>query len=75
MIATVVRTALSVQTTFAMSVSVMHQTTNEDIAWRQFRRTPGMKQLWTHCDMFAAFGVGLSVGFLMGLTIALIVIK
>jgi len=75
MIAIVAKTALSVQTMFAMSVSVMSQTANEDIAWQQFRRTPGMKQLYSHCDMFAAFGVGLSVGFLMGLTITLIVIK
>jgi len=75
MIVIVAKTALNVQTMFALSVSAMSQTANEDIAWRQFRRTPGMKQLYSHCDMFAAFGVGLSVGFLMGLTIALIVIK
>jgi ribose/xylose/arabinose/galactoside ABC-type transport system permease subunit len=75
MIAIAAKTALSVQTMFAMSVSVMSQTASEIRAWEQFRRTPGMQQLWTHCDMFAAFGVGLAVGVLMGLTFAVIVIK
>lgn len=75
MIAIVAKTALNVQTMFAMSVSVMSQTASEIRAWDQFRRTPGMQQLWTHCDLFAAFGVGLAIGFLIGLTIALIVIQ
>jgi hypothetical protein len=75
MIAIAAKTALSVQTMFAMSVSVMSQTASEIRAWDQLRRTPGMQQLWTHCDLFAAFGVGLTIGFLIGLTIALIVIQ
>ena len=74
MIATVVRTALSVQTMYATSVSVMSQTVSEARAWEQFRRTPGVKHVYNHCDLFAAFGVGLAIGFLKGLTIALIVI-
>ena len=74
MVAIAARTATIVQTMFAISVSAMNQTVSEVRAWEQFRRTPGMQQLWTHCDMFAAFGVGLAVGVLMGLTFALIVI-
>jgi hypothetical protein len=74
MIATVVRTALSVQTMFALSVSVMNQTVSEARTWEQFRRTPGVKHVYNHCDLFAAFGVGLALGFLIGLTISLIVI-
>jgi len=75
MIATVAKTALTVQTMFAMSVSVMSQTASEARAWDQFRRTPGVKHVYNHCDLFMAFGVGLAIGFLMGLTIALIVIQ
>lgn len=74
MIATVAKTALSVQTMFALSVSVMSQTASEIRAWDKFRRTPGAKHVYNHCDLFAAFGVGLAIGFLKGLTIALIVI-
>jgi len=74
MTATVAKNVMSVQTMFAINVSVMNQTANEALAWKQLRQTPGMQQLWTHCDMFAAFGVGLAVGVLMGLTFALIVI-
>jgi hypothetical protein len=75
MIAIAAKTALNVQTMFAMSVSAMNQTASEIRAWDQLRRSPGMQQLWTHCDLFAAFGVGLAIGFLIGLTIALIVIQ
>ena len=74
MIATVVRTAQSVQTMFVISVSAMTQTDSEIRAWNQFRNTPGMRHIWTHCDLFCAFGVGLAVGFLLGLTISLIVV-
>jgi hypothetical protein len=74
MIAIAAKTALNVQTMFAMSVSVMSQTASEIRAWEQFRSTPGVKHVYNHCDLFAAFGVGLAIGFLKGLTIALIVI-
>ena len=74
MIAIVAKTALSVQTMFAMSVSVMSQTASEIRAWEQFRNTPGVRHAYDHCDLFAAFGVGLALGFLIGLTISLIVI-
>lgn len=74
MIATVAKIALSVQTMFALSVSAMSQTASEIRAWEQFRSTPGVKHVYNHCDLFAAFGVGLAIGFLMGLTISLIVI-
>ena len=74
MIAIVAKTALSVQTMFAMSVSAMNPTASEARAWDQLRRTPGVKHVYNHCDLFAAFGVGLAIGFLKGLTIALIVI-
>ena len=75
MIATVAKTVLNVQTMFAISVSVMSQTISEIRAWNQFRNTPGVRHPYNHCDLFMAFGVGLSIGFLIGLTIALIVIK
>lgn len=74
MIATVVRTAQSVQTMFVISVSAMTQTNSEIRAWNQFRNTPGMRHIWTHCDLFCAFGVGLAIGFLLGLTISMIVV-
>ena len=75
MIAIAAKTALIVQTMFALSVSVMNQTANEIRAWEQFRKTPGVRHVYDHCDMFCAFGVGLAIGFLMGLTITLIVIN
>ena len=74
MIATVVRTVLSVQTMFVISVSAMTQTDSEIRAWNQLRNTPGMRHIWTHCDLFCAFGVGLAIGFLLGLTISMIVV-
>ena len=64
MIAIAAKTALSVQTMFAMSVSVMSQTASEI----------RVRHAYDHCDLFAAFGVGLALGFLIGLTISLIVI-
>lgn len=69
-----VKTAQSVQTMFAMIVSVMTQTVNEIKAWNKFRKTPGMNQIWTHCDLFCAFGIGLTIGLLMGLTFTLCII-
>ena len=72
--ATVAKNVLVVQTMFAMSVSVMTQTASEIRAWNRFSNTPGVRHLWSHCDMFAAFGVGLAEGTLMGLTFSLIVL-
>ena len=74
MIATVAKTAQHVQTMFALSVSAMNQTASEVRAWDQFRRTPGVKHVYNHCDLFAAFGIGLTIGLLMGLTFILCII-
>tara|TARA_E500000178_G_scaffold172161_1_gene171482 strand:- start:729 stop:884 length:156 start_codon:yes stop_codon:yes gene_type:complete len=45
----------------------------EQIAWKRFSNTPGMKQLWTNCDLFCGFGVGLAVGAALGSVITIIV--
>ena len=45
----------------------------EQIAWKRLSNTPGMKQIWTHCDLFVGVGVGLAVGTALGSVIALIV--
>jgi hypothetical protein len=45
----------------------------EKLAWKRLQNTPGMKQLWTNCDLFVGVGVGLLVGACLGSIISLIV--
>ena len=63
--------AKNVQMMFVQSVNVMSE--YEAIAWKRLSNTPGMKQIWTHCDLFVGIGVGLAVGAALGSVIALIV--
>jgi hypothetical protein len=45
----------------------------EKIAWKRLQNTPGMKQLWSNCDLFVGVGIGLLLGSAIGSIIALIV--
>lgn len=58
---------------YVQGVNVMDSIEHENIAWKKFRKTPGMKQIWTHCDMFVGIGVGCILGAAIGSIIALIV--
>lgn len=51
----------------------MNEINYEKIAWKRLQNTPGMKQLWSNCDLFVGVGVGLLLGSAIGSVIALIV--
>jgi hypothetical protein len=51
----------------------MNEINYEKLAWKRLQNTPGMKQLWTHCDLFVGVGIGLLLGSAIGSVIALIV--
>jgi hypothetical protein len=57
--------------TFVQNVNVMSE--YEQLAWKRLSNTPGMKQLWSNCDLFVGVGVGLVLGSSIGSVIALIV--
>lgn len=51
----------------------MNEINYEKIAWKRLQNTPGMKQLWSNCDLFVGIGTGLLLGSAIGSVIALIV--
>jgi hypothetical protein len=51
----------------------MNEINYEKIAWKRLQNTPGMKQLWSNCDLFVGVGIGLLLGSAIGSIIALIV--
>ena len=65
------QTAKNAPMTFVQNVNVMSE--YEQLAWKRLSNTPGMKQIWSNCDIFAGVGVGLVVGAGIGSVIALIV--
>jgi len=65
------QTAKNAPMTFVQNVNVMSE--YEQLAWKRFSNTPGMKQIWSNCDLFVGVGVGLVVGSGIGSVIALIV--
>jgi len=51
----------------------MNEINYEKIAWKRLQNTPGMKQVWSNCDLFVGVGIGLLLGSAIGSVIALIV--